>query len=92
MMTKKTLDFPLKIKSVSETGEFKGYASVFGVKDSYSDIVMPGAFKKSLERWGEKERMPALLWQHKMDEPIGIYTLMEEDETGLKIYDKEKHK
>lgn len=83
MLTKQRLDTPLKIKSVSESGEFSGYGSVFGVKDSYSDIVMPGAFKGSLDHWQEKGQMPAMLWQHRMDEPIGIYTKMEEDDEGL---------
>lgn len=85
MLTKKRLDVPLKIKSVSETGEFEGYGSVFGVKDSYSDIVVRGAFEKSLTAWKEKGQMPALLWQHKMDEPIGIYTEIKEDENGLYV-------
>ncbi|MDE1484596.1 HK97 family phage prohead protease [Xenorhabdus bovienii] len=83
MMTKKRLDVPLKIKSVSDSGEFEGYGSVFGVKDSYDDIVLPGAFENSLKQWGEKGGLPALLWQHRMDEPIGIYTEMKEDEVGL---------
>ena len=85
MKTKQRLDIPLKIKSVSETGEFSGYGSVFGVKDSYSDIVMPGAFKASLAHWQEKGQLPAMLWQHNMSEPIGIYTKMEEDDTGLYV-------
>ena len=83
MLTKQRLDIPLTVKSVSDSGEFEGYGSVFGVKDSYSDIIVPGAFQKSLAAWQEKGRMPALLWQHNMSEPIGIYTEMREDETGL---------
>lgn len=83
MLTKQRLDIPLTVKSVSDSGEFEGYGSVFGVKDSYSDIIVPGAFAKSLAAWQEKGRMPALLWQHNMSEPIGIYTEMREDETGL---------
>lgn len=85
MATKQRLDIPLTLKSVSDTGEFDGYGSVFGVKDSYSDIVMPGAFQKSLAAWQEKGRLPALLWQHNMAEPIGIYTEMREDTTGLYV-------
>lgn len=83
MLTKQRLDIPLAIKSVSENGEFEGYGSVFGVKDSYADIVEPGAFQKSLDAWRSKSRMPALLWQHNMSEPIGVYTEMREDSTGL---------
>lgn len=85
MATKQRLDIPLTLKSVSDTGEFDGYGSVFGVKDSYADIVMPGAFQKSLAAWQEKGRLPALLWQHNMAEPIGLYTEMREDATGLYV-------
>lgn len=84
-MTRKKLAIDFKIKSIDESGEFSGYASVFGVKDSYSDIVMPGAFSKSLAKWGEKRQLPALLWQHKTDEPIGIFTSMKEDDHGLYV-------
>jgi len=87
-MTTKTLSSGFKIKEISDSGEFSGYGSVFGVKDSYSDIVMPGAFAKSLADWKSKGGMPALLWQHKTDEPIGIFTKMEEDEHGLFVEGK----
>jgi len=85
MATKQRLDIPLTLKSVSDSGEFDGYGSVFGVKDSYADIVMPGAFQKSLAAWQEKGRLPALLWQHNMAEPIGLYSEMREDATGLYV-------
>ncbi|RFC81650.1 HK97 family phage prohead protease [Acinetobacter sichuanensis] len=82
-MQKKHLNVPFEVKSVSDTGEFEGYASVFGVKDSYGDVVMPGAFKRTLNEWSQKGRLPAMLWQHKSDEPLGPYLEMKEDENGL---------
>jgi HK97 family phage prohead protease len=85
MTTKHRFDAGLKIKSVSDSGEFEGLGSVFGVKDSYGDIVVKGAFQKSLDTWKEKGNLPALLWQHKMDEPIGIYTEMKETAEGLYV-------
>lgn len=85
IQTKQRLDMPFQIKSVNDAGEFEGYGSVFGVKDSYSDVVVKGAFQKSLNKWKEKGRLPALLWQHKADEPIGKYTYMEEDDVGLAV-------
>lgn len=84
-MPTKRLDAPLTIKSVSDSGEFEGYGSIFGNKDSYGDIVVPGAFAKSLDEWKEKGRQPALLWQHQMDEPIGVYTEIREDDAGLYV-------
>ena len=85
MQTKQRLDLPLTIKSVSDSGEFEGYGSVFGVEDSYGDVVVRGAFAATLAKWAEKGRLPAMLWQHNMNEPIGIYTEMREDETGLYV-------
>ena len=79
------LHAPLNIKAVSEEGEFSGYGSVFGVEDSYGDVVVSGAFTDSLAEWAEKGRMPAMLWQHKAAEPIGVYTKVEEDEQGLYV-------
>lgn len=84
-LMKKRLDTPLQIKSVSDTGEFSGYGSVFGVKDSHQDIVIKGAFEKSLSGWNERGSLPALLWQHDSNEPIGVYTKMVEDENGLYV-------
>lgn len=85
MMKKNRLEAPLQIKSVNNDGEFSAYGSVFGVKDSYNDIVVKGAFLKSLAELHSKGRQPAMLWQHKMDEPIGIYTKVEEDDHGLYV-------
>jgi HK97 family phage prohead protease len=74
------LDIPFKIKAVSEDGLFSGYGSVFGVVDSYKEVVAPGAFSESLQG-----RMPSLLWQHRSGEPIGVYTAVKEDPVGLHV-------
>lgn len=80
-----TKDFCFELKSINETGIFEGYGSVFGVKDSYSEIVAPGAFAETLEKHKTAGTMPALLWQHRSGEPIGVYTSMSEDSIGLKV-------
>lgn len=88
MQTKQRFDMPLTLKSVSDSGEFEGYGSIFGNEDGHGDVVVKGAFAESLARWKEKGRLPALLWQHKMNEPIGIYTEMREDDVGLYVKGK----
>jgi len=85
MMKHKRMDVTFNIKAVSDDGSFDGYGSVFNVKDSYGDIVVKGAFNDSLLAHGSKGSMPALLWQHDSDEPIGVYTEMREDDTGLYV-------
>ncbi|WP_101048683.1 HK97 family phage prohead protease [Macromonas nakdongensis] len=77
------LDIPFKVKAVSEDGLFSGYGSVFGVVDSYKEVVAPGAFKESLEG-----RTPSLLWQHRSGEPIGVYSEVKEDAVGLHVEGK----
>ena len=74
-----------EIKSVSDTGTFCGYGSVYNVVDQGDDIVAKGAFGDSLKEWQIKGRMPALLWQHDSSQPIGVYTQMMEDENGLYV-------
>lgn len=75
--------FNLKIKAVQEDGFFSGYGAVFGNVDWYNDVILPGAFVKSLEKWAEKNKMPPVLWNHNDSEPIGVYTNIYEDEKGL---------
>ncbi|WP_151859393.1 HK97 family phage prohead protease [Acinetobacter nosocomialis] len=87
-MQVKYLNVPLKIKSVSDTGEFEGYASVFDVVDSYGDVVVKGAFQKTLEEWKKRGDLPPVLWQHQMSEPIGPFLEMREDEHGLFVRGK----
>ena len=76
---------PFQVKDVSDEGTFSGYGSVFGVKDSYGDVVVKGAFAKSLDAWAEKGKLPKLLWQHRMAEPIGVWLDMKEDDHGLLV-------
>jgi HK97 family phage prohead protease len=59
---------------------FSGYASIFNTKDQGNDIVMPGAFSKSLRENG----LPLLLFQHKHDDaPVGTITDAKEDKRRL---------
>ncbi len=84
-MNIKNLDFGFELKSISESGTFEGYGSVFGVKDSYDEIVAPGAFAETLANHKAAGTMPALLWQHRSGEPLGIHTALSEDSIGLKV-------
>lgn len=87
-MSHNRLSVALELKEASEDGTFKGYGSVFNVKDSASDMVDKGAFLASLGRWEAKGMMPPMLWQHDMKSPIGRYNVMREDESGLYVEGK----
>lgn len=84
-MSLKLRDFDLNIKAVRDDGFFHGYASVFGVVDSYNEIVAPGAFIDSLADRKAKGRRLPILWQHRTDMPIGYYEVVREDEKGLYV-------
>jgi HK97 family phage prohead protease len=71
-----------------EEGTIEGYGSVFGDLDSYADVVAPNAFKRSLKEAKAAGRLPAMLWQHDPDQPIGVWTDMKEDDHGLAVKGK----
>lgn len=82
-MKKKYLTRSFEIKSIADDGMFEGYGSIFHVEDHYKDVVVPGAFTKSLAAWKEKSTLPPVLWQHRHDKPVGPYLEMYEDDIGL---------
>ena len=65
---------------------FSGYGSKFGNIDNGRDMVMKGAFADSLASKGP-DRVK-MLWQHDPSQPIGVWTDMKEDSTGLKCAGK----
>ncbi|CAN7612756.1 HK97 family phage prohead protease [Caballeronia sp. LjRoot34] len=75
--------FDLDVKSVDETGQFSGYGSVFGVVDTYNEIVAPGAFANSLSALQKSGRALPVLWQHDSATPIGSWLALSEDDKGL---------
>lgn len=77
--------FNLEIKAVQDDGFFSGYGAVFGNVDWYNDVILPGAFSKTLEEWASKNKFPPVLWNHNDSEPIGVYTKIYEDTKGLYV-------
>lgn len=74
---RKFVEFDAKTE---EDGTITGYGARFDIKDLGGDIILPGAFTKSL-----KERMPKMLWQHDMRDPIGVWEEASEDDRGLAV-------
>src|SRR5688572_22625055 len=77
-----TKDFELEIKTADDvTGIVEGYASVYHVVDSYNDVVMPGAFDKTITARGGKV---VCLAGHDPMKSIGLCTLIDGPK-GLRI-------
>lgn len=72
----------LEAKLSSDKRRFEAYASTFGNVDHDNDIVLPGAFTKTIS-----EAFPAnkikVLWQHNWAQPIGRPVAMSQDSKGL---------
>ena len=76
--------FEIKTEEIGEEkGLFSGYGSIFNNKDLGNDVVLAGAFAQSIGRKGAKA--VKLLYQHKQDEPIGVFDEIIEDSKGLKV-------
>jgi HK97 family phage prohead protease len=68
--------------------QFTGYASVFGNKDSYGDVVEPGAFTDTLAKWQTSGEVIPCLWGHDMLDPesnIGHVLEASQDSRGLLV-------
>lgn len=79
------LSVALEIKSLSAR-EFEGHGSIFGNVDHGGDIVVPGAFKRSLAAHKKAGSLPQMFWMHQPDKVPGRWLAMEEDSKGLWVH------
>lgn len=78
------LELPFEFKAVRKSGEFEGYASVFGNVDLGGDVIEPGAFKEMVTN---DNGGVVVLWQHDSFNPVGV-AKVSQDEKGLKFTGK----
>jgi HK97 family phage prohead protease len=53
-----------------KTGEFTAIVSVFGNTDYQGDVVMPGSFKRSLEKLRANGEVIPVVWSHDWSDPF----------------------
>lgn len=81
-----TKDVSDSIKDVDTVqGIVTGYFSIFGNKDSDGDIVLPGAYRKTLKENGPNSEKPRILhlYMHDPYKPLAKPHVLKEDKTGL---------
>ncbi len=61
---------------------FAGYAAIFGRPDASQDVILPGAFRRSLAE--RREPFP-VFWQHRPELRIGWVDHIAEDTRGLRV-------
>lgn len=72
--------------TLNDSRTISGYAAVFGNKDRDGDIIVKGAFAKSINDRGPESAAKGkimFLWQHERTEPLGRITKLYEDDHGL---------
>lgn len=82
----KALHLPASIKDMDiKQGIVTGYAASFGTLDSDNDIIMPGAFAKTIKDQGPTSVQPRIkhLLNHNTSQPLGSPMVLKEDATGL---------
>lgn len=82
----KTFVSGLEFKDVDEKkGIVTGYFASFNTMDGENDIILPGAFKKSIEETGPKSSQPRIrhLLNHDPFKPLGVIIELKEDAKGL---------
>jgi len=86
----KTFNFDVtEVKMIERNGMslgvVSGYGSTFNNVDRGQDRVMPGAFKKSIQRHQDSQRPVRMYYQHNSQEIIGGFPAMQlrEDAKGL---------
>lgn len=79
------LDYAIRFATDESAGTFTGHAAVFGERNSFNEIVKPGAFARTLADYRSRNLRPPMLWSHRADEVIGVWTDIREDATGLAV-------
>ncbi len=79
-----TLTVPLELKAISGR-KLEGHGAIFGNVDFGGDIVLPGAFKKSLAQHKSHGTMPQMFWMHDHTQVPGMWESMGEDSDGLAV-------
>lgn len=73
----------IELAGSDASGRLRGYAAIFGDTDLAGDVIEPGAFTASVVTRGAPGIR--MLWQHDPARPVGTWTLIREDRTGLYV-------
>ena len=76
---------PLSFKAPNGTGVFVGHGAIFRTRDLGGDAIQPGAFTDTLKEIAQRGAPLPVLFGHDQSKPIGRYTALREDTTGLLV-------
>jgi HK97 family phage prohead protease len=86
-------NFEFKAAGNADSGEFEGYAAIFGNVDWHGDVVLPGAFTAGLAERKAAGRSVAMHLNHGLPQllgrrGVGVWKDMAEDSKGLAVKGK----
>jgi hypothetical protein len=76
------MNLPLDLKGAAER-RIEGLGAVFGNRDHGGDIIVPGAFTKTLR--DPPNTIRPMLWQHNPDRVAGRWDTLAENDEGLVV-------
>lgn len=77
----------MDVKADKKAHGFHGYAATWEL-DQTNDVIIRGAFAETIRERGPREDRRSdikVLWQHNQDLPIGLPTMLREDDPGLYV-------
>jgi HK97 family phage prohead protease len=83
-MTPIRLTTRLEIKSLANM-QFEGHGAVFGNVDLGGDVILPGAFKRTLAEHKANGTTPKMFWMHDQTRIPGKWLDVSEDDKGLPV-------
>ncbi len=84
MLEYKSLSLDLKALD-DKSGEFTGYTTKFNDIDRELDVIMPGAYDRTIAEHKAANTLPSLFWNHKPDLQCGDITEVTVDKVGVVI-------
>ena len=85
MRVEKAAGTELRFAPDETTGAISGYGAIWDKRDAYGDALRPGAFARSLQAHRAAGTRPMMLWAHDPAHPVGVWTDVREDATGLRV-------
>jgi len=74
-------DYSLRIKAMTEEGQFTAWAAKYGEVDLQNDVIEKGAFTRSINEAGAAGW--PLLWAHDQAQPVGTALLVDHERGPL---------
>lgn len=85
--TRQTFDLECRFDPGDE-GSFSGVAALWDERNRHGETIQRGAFSRSLNEHRNAGTRPVMLWAHRSDRVIGVWTDIREGQRGLEVSGK----